>query len=64
MNHRKMAIKTLEENGYTFKRRGGDHDIYYNPELKRIIPLKRHNFGKETLDYITQEIKQNQRRGS
>ncbi len=34
MNPRNTAIKDLNNCGYTFKRSGGNHDIYYNPETK------------------------------
>ena len=63
MNNRKLAIKALEENGYTLRRTSGGHDIYYNENLKCIIPLERHNFDKYVLDYILREIKHNQRGG-
>ena len=55
---RKKAIKELKKNGYVFKRSGSNHDIYYNPELKCIIPLKRHDFDEDDLRYIVKEIKQ------
>ena len=53
--HRK-AIKILERAGYILKRHGANHDIYYNPELHRAIPLKRHGFDKNDLRYIEKEI--------
>lgn len=51
------AIKDLNNSGYTFKRSGGNHDIYYNPETKYSIPLKRGHFDEDDLRYIRKEIK-------
>lgn len=39
---RRDVIRRLEENGWVFKRSGGNHDIYWNPKLKRAVPVKRH----------------------
>lgn len=64
MNWRKQTIELLEENGYTLKRHGGGHDVYYNKNLKKRITLERHNFDKYVYDYILQEIKHNKRAGS
>ena len=58
MNERMRAIKELEKAGYVFKRHGGNHDIYCNAELKCSIPLKRHSFNKNDLQYIQKEIEQ------
>lgn len=55
MNERRQTIKLLEANGYVFKRQGGNHDVYFNPEAKRMIPVKRHNFDKNTMRYILKE---------
>lgn len=57
MNAYKRAIKTLENAGYFLKRHGGNHDIYFNAELRRAIPLKRHDFDENDLRYIEKEIK-------
>lgn len=57
MNPRKICIKQLEENGYRFKRSGGNHDIYYNPETKLTIPVKRHDFDEDDMRYILKEAK-------
>lgn len=62
MHPRKQAINDLTDEGYTFKRSGGNHDIYYNEELGCIIPLKRHDFDEDDLRYIRKEIKQNERK--
>ena len=59
MKARNIAIQELNANGYIFKRGGGNHDIYYHPELRRIIPLKRHDFDEDDLRYIRKEIRQN-----
>lgn len=61
MNPRNTAIKDLNSNGYTFKRSGGNHDIYYNPLNKYSIPLKRGHFDEDDLRYIRKEIKQDSR---
>ncbi len=34
MNPRNASIHDLNSNGYQFKRSGGNHDIYYNPDTK------------------------------
>lgn len=57
MSPRKMAIKDLNAAGYTFKRAGANHDIYYNAETGTIIPLKRHDFNDNDRKYIQKEIK-------
>jgi len=56
-----MAIKDLNHNGYILKRSGGNHDIYYNPDTKYSIPLKRGHFDEDDLRYIRKEIKQGRR---
>lgn len=61
MKPRNKAIQDLNDSGYTFKRSGGNHDIYYNAELRCIIPLKRHDFDEDDLRYIQKEIRQNRR---
>lgn len=58
MNPRSTAIKDLNDSGYQFKRNGGKHDIYYNPETKYAIPLKRGHFDEDDLRYIRKEIRQ------
>lgn len=63
MTPRDQAIKELEASGYRFERHGGNHDVYYNPELKCSIPVKRHKFSENALRYIQKEIKQNRRNG-
>ena len=61
MKPRKQAVQELNANGYILKRNGANHDIYLNPKLGRIIPLKRHDFDEDDLHYIQKEIRQNQR---
>ncbi len=56
MNQRKLAIKDLKAAGYVFDRPGKNHDIYWNPEINRKIPLKRHDFDEEDRRYINKEI--------
>ncbi len=56
MNPRNIAIKDLNNSGYSFKRSGGNHDIYYNSETKYAIPLKRGHFDEDDLRYIRKEI--------
>ena len=52
---------TKLENGYVLeKKRGANHDIYYNDCLNAMIPLKRHDFNDNDLKYIRKEIKQKQ----
>lgn len=61
MKPRAKAVSELDSNGYDFKRHGANHDIYYNPKLGCIIPLKRHDFDESDLRYIQSEIKKNAR---
>ena len=56
MNPRKIAIERLEAAGFQLKRNGSNHDIYCNPGVRGIIPLKRHDFNENDLKYITKEI--------
>ncbi|MBO4438685.1 MAG: type II toxin-antitoxin system HicA family toxin [Spirochaetaceae bacterium] len=58
MDAHKRAVKALNEAGYFFKRTGANHDIYFNAEKRRIIPLKRHDFDESDLRYIEKEIRQ------
>lgn len=62
MNPRLIAINDLASSGYQFKRSGRNHDIYYNPETKYAIPLKRGHFDEDDLRYIRKEIKQGGRK--
>lgn len=61
MTPRDQVLKELDDAGYRFERHGANHDVYYNPELKCSIPVKRHKFTENTLRYIRKEIKQNER---
>ena len=47
----KDLIKLLEQNGWTFKRHGGNHDIYIKDGQRESIP--RH---KETDEQLAQAI--------
>lgn len=60
MTARNQAIQELEKSGYQLKRHGSNHDIYFNPTARKIIPLKRHGFDESDLRYIRKEIRQNQ----
>jgi hypothetical protein len=51
-----LAKKELRKSGYLLKRRGANHDIYFNAEKKKAIPLKRHDFNENDLYYIRKEI--------
>ncbi len=57
MKPRDIARKELLSSGYYLKRNGANHDIYYNPELKSTIPLKRQDFNENDLKYIRKEMK-------
>ncbi len=59
MTPRDKAIAELKAEGYRFERHGGNHDLYYNPDLKCTIPVKRHKFSENALRYIRKEMKQN-----
>ena len=52
----KKARKELKENGYVLKRRGANHDIYFNEVKRKAIPLKRHDFNENDLNYIRKEM--------
>lgn len=60
MTPRDKAIKDLKNAGYIFDRHGANHDIYWNKELNRKIPLKRHDFDEHDRAYINKEIRKNQ----
>lgn len=62
MKPRAQAVAELEQNGYTFKRHGANHDIYFHPHRGAMISLKRHDFDESDLRYIRREIQQNERR--
>lgn len=50
---RRDLIKRLEANGYTLKRHGHDHDIYWSDKTRKAIPVKRHS---EIVDLIAAKI--------
>ena len=56
MTSLRKAKKELKEKGYVLKRRGANHDIYYNKEKKRTVPLKRHDFDEDDLIYLRKEM--------
>lgn len=55
MNPRKITVKELESNGYSLKRHGANHDVYFNPKAKKAIPVKRHDFNENDMRYIFKE---------
>lgn len=55
MNPRKITVKKLETHGYSLKRNGANHDIFFNPTTKRMIPVKRHDFNENDMRYILKE---------
>lgn len=55
MHPRKATVKTLENNGFSLKRHGANHDLYYNPETQKTIPVKRHDFNENDMKYIFKE---------
>jgi predicted RNA binding protein YcfA (HicA-like mRNA interferase family) len=55
MNPRQTTTKELESAGYILKRHGANHDIYYNPETRSTIPVKRHDFNENDMKYILKE---------
>ncbi|MBQ6986231.1 MAG: hypothetical protein IJQ25_04510 [Oscillibacter sp.] len=56
------AVKALKESGY-YSKRQKKHELWYNPELNRAIPLKTHDFDDDDLRYILKEIKRNKQMG-
>ena len=58
MNARRIALKELKKSGFVFRRHGVNHDIYFHPDTKRIIPLKRHDFDEDDLRYLLAEIRE------
>lgn len=61
MSPRKTTVKALESNGFILKRHGANHDVYYNPETKQTIPVKRHDFNENDMRYIFKEAGINKR---
>ena len=62
MNPRTQTIKDLEQSGYTLKRHGANHDIYFNPDTKSTIPVKRHDFNENNRKYILKEMNTGRKR--
>ena len=56
MNPLRIARRELKEKGYVLKRRGANHDIYFNDVKRKAIPLKRHDFNENDLNYIRKEM--------
>lgn len=55
MNPRKETINELTARGFILARHGSNHDIYFNPETKVTIPVKRHDFDENDKRYILKE---------
>lgn len=55
MNPRKETINELTARGFILARHGSNHDIYFNPETKVTIPVKRHDFDEDDKRYILKE---------
>ena len=55
MNPRKTTVKKLEKNGFALKRHGANHDVYFNPDTRQTIPVKRHDFNENDMHYILKE---------
>ena len=36
-------------------RNGANHDVYFNPQTKITIPVKRHDFDEDDMRYILKE---------
>lgn len=49
MNPRKETIITLEGDGFILARHGANHDIYFHPEKRITIPVKRHDFDEDDI---------------
>ncbi len=57
MNPRKEAITLLSNHGFVLARHGSNHDIFFNPETRTTIPVKRHDFDEDDMRYILKEAK-------
>lgn len=57
MNPRKITIKALEANGFSLKRHGANHDVYFNAQTNQTIPVKRHDFDEDDMRYIFKEAR-------
>lgn len=49
------TLRDLKANGYEFLREGKKHTIYHNPQTKKTIPVKRHDFNENDRRYILKE---------
>lgn len=57
MNPRKETVTILEGDGFILSRHGSNHDIYFHPEKRITIPVKRHDFDADDMRYILKEAK-------
>lgn len=49
------TIALLKANGFVKKREGKSHSIFYNPETKITVPVKRHDFDEDDKRYVLKE---------
>lgn len=54
-NVRQLTVKELLRHGFKFAREGKKHTVYFNPETKQTIPVKRHAFNENDRRYIYKE---------
>ena len=58
LNPRKVAEQELLEAGFLYLRKGGSHDLYYDPLTHQMIPLSRSShFSTDDLKMIRSEIR-------
>lgn len=62
MNPRKETVNILEGDGFILARRGSNHDIYFHPQKKITVPVKRHDFDENDKRYILKEAKIDQKK--
>ena len=52
MNPRKETVNILESDGFILARHGSNHDIYFHPQKRITVPVKRHDFDEDDKRYI------------
>ena len=57
MNPRKETVNILESDGFILARHGSNHDIYFHPQKRITVPVKRHDFDEDDKRYILKEAK-------
>lgn len=48
------TLELLKANGFV-RKRNSKHAIFYNPKTKVTVPVKRHGFDEEDMDYILKQ---------